>query len=164
MSNWFLGLIAMGQGRLGDGQSRYEEAIDAFTRMGDVEQAGPMHNLLAAFTTISATHAGVAASPIAFESLSISRSPRFKSQILSCAVPTIRFESPDTALLDPGGRAGCRAEGGREAAIAEALAQRASFLAGLNRARRPRPASAKPANISTRGRIQLSGAASKSRC
>lgn len=47
-ANWFLGLIAMGQSRFADGQSRYEEGLDAFTRLGDAEQAASMHNLLAA--------------------------------------------------------------------------------------------------------------------
>jgi CHAT domain-containing protein/tetratricopeptide (TPR) repeat protein len=133
-SNWFLGLLAMGQSRFSDGQARYEEAIDNFTRMGDVEQAGSMHNLLAALHDYlgdarSAWHHRL----IAFGALSVSRSPRFKSQILNSAVPSIRFESPETALLVQDAALAVARESGREVTIVEILAQRASLLGSLNR-------------------------------
>ena len=61
------------------------------TRMGDVEQAGAAHNLLAALHD----YLGDAASAwqhrlIAFKSLSASRSLRFKYQVLGTAVPALR--------------------------------------------------------------------------
>ena len=99
-STWFLGLIGDGPGPLWRWRRRdYEEALDTFTRMGDVEQAGAMHNLLAALHD----YLGDAGSAwqhrlIAFESLSASRSPRFKSRCWLRPCPSIRLESPETAL------------------------------------------------------------------
>lgn len=133
-SNWFLGLVAMGQSRFGDGQSHYEEAIDTFTRMGDVEQAGSMHNLLAAlYDYLGDARSAWEHRLIAFKSLAVSRSPRFKSQILAAAVPALRVDSPETALLIQEAGLAVAREGGREGSIAELLAQRASLLGSLNR-------------------------------
>jgi len=133
-ANWFLGLIAMGRSRFADGQSRYEEALDAFTRMGDVEQAGAIRNLLAALHD----YLGDASTAwqhriVAFEALSVSRSPLFKSLILNSAVPSIRSHSPETALVVQEAALAVARESGREAAIVDVLAQRASLLASLNR-------------------------------
>jgi hypothetical protein len=47
-STWFLGLLAMAQGRIWDAQSQYEETLDTFERMGDVEASRSLHILLAA--------------------------------------------------------------------------------------------------------------------
>jgi len=133
-ADWFLGLIAMGQGRFGEGQSRYEDALDTFTRMGDVEQAGSIHNLLAALHDYLGD-AGAAWEHrlIAFEALSVSRSPVFKSLVLNSAVPSIRFESPETALVVQEAALAAARESGREPVIVEILRQRASLLAALNR-------------------------------
>jgi CHAT domain-containing protein len=124
----------MGRSQFADGQARYEEAIDAFTRMGDTEQAGTMHNLLAALHD----YLGDARSAwehrlVAFEALSVSRSSRFQAQILSTAVPSIRAESPETALVVQDAALEVARESGRDALIAEMLAQRASLLASLGR-------------------------------
>jgi CHAT domain-containing protein/tetratricopeptide (TPR) repeat protein len=133
-SNWFLGLLSMGQSRFGDGQSHYEQALDAFERMGDVEQAASMHNLLAALHDyLGDADTAWQHRLIAFESLSVSRSPRFKAQILNSAVPSIRFESPESALAVQEAALAVAREGGREVTIVEILAQRASLLATLNR-------------------------------
>ena len=133
-SSWFLGLIAMGQSRFDDAQSRYEDTVDAFTRMGDVEQAGGAHSLLAALYD----YLGDAGNAwqhrlIAFEALSASRSLRLKSLILNSAVPSIRFDSPETALAVQDVALEVARESGREAVIAEILAQRATLLESLNR-------------------------------
>ena len=74
-STWFLGLLAMARGDFGDARSQYEETLDVFDRMGDIEQAGAAHNLLA----VMQDYLGDALSAwqhrlIAFESLSASSS------------------------------------------------------------------------------------------
>ena len=169
-SSWMLGLIAMGRSRFGDGQARYEEANDTFTRMGDTEQAGTMHNLLAALHD----YLGDAKSAwehrlIAFEALSVSRSSRFKAQILSTAVPSIRGESPETALVVQDAALEVARESGREAIIAEMLAQRASLLASLSRmseaaasARQARQHLARVTDAGFRSRVEVSVLATES--
>jgi CHAT domain-containing protein len=133
-STWFLGLLAMGQSQFGDAQARYEDTLDTFTRMGDVEQAGAAHNLLAVFHDYLGNATSAWEHRLkAFDSLSVSRSPKFKYQVLSTAVPSIRAESPETALAMQEAALAIAREGGREATIAETLAQRASLLASLNR-------------------------------
>ncbi len=134
-SDWFRGLIAMGQSRFGEGQARYENAIDVFTRMGDVEQAGAMHNLLAALHDyLGDANNAWRHRLVAFEALSVSRSSRLKAQVLNSAVPSIRFDSPETALLVQDAALAVARESGREATIVEILAQRASLLGSLNHA------------------------------
>jgi CHAT domain-containing protein len=133
-ANWFLGLLAVGQGNFGDGEARYEEALDAFNRMGDVEQAGAVHSVMASLYdylgdgSSAWRHRGVA-----FEALSASRSPRFRAQVLFTSVPSIRLESPETALAVQDAALLAAQESGRDATIAESLAQRAALLASLNR-------------------------------
>ena len=132
-STWFLGLLAMAQGRFGDARSHYEETLDAFDRMGDVEQAGAAHNLLA----VMQDYLGDAASAwqhrlMALKSLSASRSLRFKYQVLGTAVPALKSESPETALKVENAALAVAREWQRAGAIAETLAQRASILAALN--------------------------------
>jgi CHAT domain-containing protein/tetratricopeptide (TPR) repeat protein len=134
-STWFLGLLAVGQGRFGDGQAHYEDTLETFARMGDVEQAAAAHNLLAVLNDyLGASISAWEHRLIAFESLSVSRSAKLKYQVLSTAVPSIRAESPEAALLVQDAALAVAREGGREATIAEALAQRASLFASLNRA------------------------------
>jgi len=169
-ANWFLGLIAMGRSRFGDGQSRYEEALDAFTRMGDVEQAGAIRNLLAALHD----YLGDASTAwqhriVAFEALSVSRSPLFKSLILNSAVPSIRSHSPETALAVQEEALGVARESGREAAIVDVLAQRASLLGSLNRAsdaaasvREAREHLARVSDLSVRSRVEVAVLAAES--
>ncbi len=133
-STWFLGLAAMGQSRFGDAQLAYEETLDAFTRMGDVEQAGAAHNLLAVLhdylgQSVTAWQHRLKA----FESLTVSRSPKLRYQVLATTVPSIRADSPETALSMADAAVAAALEGGRDAQISEALAQRASLLAALNR-------------------------------
>lgn len=133
-STWFLGLIAVGQSRFGDGQALYERALETFTRMGDLEQAGSIHYVLAALHDYLGN--GVSAWQhrlIAFEALSVTRSPKLKSQVLATAVPSLRLENPETALAVQDVALAVALESGREAAITEILSQRASLLNSLNR-------------------------------
>jgi CHAT domain-containing protein len=133
-STWFLGLIAMAQGRVGEAQAHYEETLATFVRVGDVEQAGAAHGLLAALhdylgdSVVAWEHRLVA-----FQSLSLSRSLRFKYSLLASAVPSMRFESPETALSTQDAALAVAREWNRDGAIADALAQRASILWSLNR-------------------------------
>ncbi|HUQ89730.1 MAG TPA: CHAT domain-containing protein [Vicinamibacterales bacterium] len=133
-STWFLGLMAVGQSHFAEAQSRYEETLDTFSRMGDVEQAGAAHNLLAVLHDyLGASMTAWQHRLAAFESLSVSRSPKFQYQVLSTAVPSMRAESPDAALAMQEAALAVARRGGREAIITETLAQRASLLASLNR-------------------------------
>ncbi len=132
-STWFLGLMAVAQGRFGEGQSRYEETLGTFERMHDVEQAGTAHNLLA----VLLDYLGDAPDAwqhrlAAFDALSASRSAKFQYQLLSTAVPALRAESPDAALWVQDVALAVAREGGRESNITETLAQRASLLASMN--------------------------------
>jgi hypothetical protein len=102
--------------------------------MQDVEQAGAAHNLLAVLEdylgdSVSAWQHRLAA----FETLSASRSQKFKYMLLSTAVPSIRAESPDAALTVQEAALAVARESGRESNIAETLAQRASLLASMTR-------------------------------
>jgi len=133
-STWFLGLLAMARGDFGDARSQYEETLDVFDRMGDIEQAGAAHNLLA----VMQDYLGDALSAwqhrlIAFKSLSASSSLRFKYQILATAVPAVKAESPETALTIEDAALALATQWQRAGAVAETLAQRASILAALNR-------------------------------
>ncbi|HEX8027818.1 MAG TPA: hypothetical protein VF491_05120, partial [Vicinamibacterales bacterium] len=133
-ANWFLGLLEFGRGHFGDAEARYEESLDAFTQMGDIEQAGAIHSQLAAlYDYLGDASAAWRHRLVAFESLTVTRSPRFKAQVLFTAVPSIRVESPETALAVQESALFAAKESGRSATVAEILAQRASLLASLNR-------------------------------
>ena len=84
------------RGSFGEAQSRYEDTLDTFTRMGDVEQTGAAHSLLAAlFDYLGDASSAWEHRVIAFESLAVSRSPKFKYQVLAAAVPRAQYaESP----------------------------------------------------------------------
>ena len=133
-SSWFLGLIAIGQGQFGAAQSRYEDTIDAFTRMGDVEQAGGAHSLLAAlYDYLGDPTSAWQHRLIAFDALSVSRSARLKALVLGSAGPSLRLSSPETALAVHEAALVAAFEGGREASIADILAQTAALLSSMNR-------------------------------
>ena len=134
-STWFLGLIAIGQSRFGEAQAQYEETLETFLRMGDVEQSGAAHSLLAAlYDYLGDASSAWKHRSIAFESLTASRSAKFKYQVLASAVPAIRAESPETALSVQDAAIAAAREGHRDSAIGDGLATRAAILAGLNRA------------------------------
>ena len=162
-SSWFLGLIAMGQSRFADAQSRYEDTVDAFTRMGDVEQAAGAHSLLAAlYDYLGDAEGAWRHRLIAFKSLSASRSPKLKALVLGSAGPAIRIDSPETALAVHEAALSAALEGGRESSIADILAQKTSLLVSLNRpseaaasARQAREHLARVSDPALRSRVEV---------
>jgi tetratricopeptide (TPR) repeat protein len=131
-STWFLGLLAMARGDFGDARFQYEETLDLFERMGDVEQAGAAHNLLAVMQDYLGDALGAwQHRVIAFESLSASKSLRFVSTRNRGSA--IKAESPETALTIENAALAIATQWQRAGAVAETLSQRASILAALNR-------------------------------
>jgi len=133
-ATWFQGLLAFAQGRIGDAQARYDETLDVFERMGDVEQQATAHGLLAAL------HYYVGDSlnewrhrSAALERLSVSRSPRIRHAILVTAALSLSATAPESALLLQDAVLSNAKEWGREAAIVDVLAQRASTLLLMGR-------------------------------
>jgi CHAT domain-containing protein len=131
---WFQGLIAFNQGHIADARSKYEDTLQTFEAMHDVEQAAGAHSLLATLDSyIGDYEESWRHRLMAFEALPFSRSPRAKYTILNSAVPSVRLSSPEAALaLEEAAVATARAWG-RDAAILEGLSQRASLLNSLGR-------------------------------
>ena len=133
-ATWFQGLIAFNQGRIAEARSKYEESVQTFDTMHDAEQAAAMHNLLAALNNyIGDYEESWRQRLLAFQGLTISRSPRFKYNLLSAAVPAVRLNSPETAISFQNAALDTARTSGRDAAILDALAQRASILISLGR-------------------------------
>jgi CHAT domain-containing protein len=131
---WQQGLAAFAQGRLAETQARYEETLAGFAAMGDAEGVANAHNLLAAlFDYLGDASSAWQHRTAAFEGLSISRSPRFKYSLLAAAVPSIRVDSPETALSVQDAAVTAAEQWGLDAAVADAKAQRASLLNSLGR-------------------------------
>ena len=131
---WIEGLLAVTQGRLGEAQSHYDQTLATFERMGDVEQAGNAHNLLATLANYLGDSAMEWRHRVkAFEVLPFSRSPRFKYMVTVAAAAATRTTSPETALELVEAVLVTAHEWGRDAAIAESLAQRASIMMVLGR-------------------------------
>ncbi len=131
---WISGLVTFAQSRLAETQANYEEMLKEFERMGDAEGAANAHNLLAVLHDyLGEAETAWRHRTEAFKGMAISRSPRFKYSLLAAAVPSIRVDSPETALSVQDAAVAIAQEWGREAAIADALAQRASLLASLGR-------------------------------
>lgn len=133
-ASWFQGLIAFTQGRIAEAQSKYEEALDAFDVMHDTEQAAAIHGALTSlFTYIGDNEQAWRQRLLAFQGLSVSRSPRLQFNLLSASVPGLRATDPETALAFQEAALDTSRKWGREAAILDALAQRASILLSLGR-------------------------------
>ena len=103
--------------------------------MGDVEQAGADPQPAGCAPRLSRRRAQRVAASARSRSkrLSVSRSPRFKSQILATRSAVDSRRQPGDRLSIQDAALAVARESGREASIAEALAQRASLLAALNR-------------------------------
>jgi CHAT domain-containing protein len=132
--SWQRGLIAIGQSRLGDAQAHYEETLAVFARMGDAEQAAFAHNLLANLHFYlgdrnSEWHHRL----LAFEGLKVSRSHRVRHAILGTTAASLRVDDPGTALTMQDAVLSNARAWGRDAAIAEALSQRAATLFEMGR-------------------------------
>jgi CHAT domain-containing protein len=133
-STWFRGLIAFAQSRIADAQDFYENTLATFVRMGDVEQGASAHSLLAALNFyLGDKGAEWQHRQLALQALPLSRSPRFKHLILGSAAASVRFDAPETALAIQDAVLANAREWGRDAAIADVLAQRSATLVTLGR-------------------------------
>jgi len=131
---WQLGLIATGQGRLGDAQSLYEATLDAFERMGDAEQVAFAHNLLASLHFYMGDKTNEWRHRMAaFEGLKSTRSHRVRHSILAASAASLRIDSPETALTIQEAVLENARTWHRDSAVAESLSQRAAVLLQLGR-------------------------------
>ena len=133
-ATWIKGLIAFGQSRLAEAQANYEQTLAGFERMGDVEQAAFVHNLLANLhfylgDRSTEWHHRL----LALSSLPATRSPRVRHAILGTAAASLRSDNPATALTLQDAVLKNAQAWGRSAAVAEILAQRAAVLHELGR-------------------------------
>ena len=134
-ATWQLALIAFGQGRLGDAEARYEQMLATFERMGDAEQVGATHNLLASlFGYLGDEALAWNHRTEALEHLNITSSTRLRYQILVSAASAVRRQDAEAALVLQDALLGVAREWKREGPIAEAQGQRAAILAQLGRA------------------------------
>ena len=135
-ATWQQGLAAFQQGRLDVARASYEDTLDAFESMGDVEQAGSAHNLLSGLFDVLGDHiAEWRHRQHSLNALSISRSARYHYAILASAAISLRVENPDAALAIQESVLASAKKWGRDAAIADVLAQRSSTLLRLGRVR-----------------------------
>ena len=133
-ASWVQGLLAVNQGRLGEAQSLYEATLDAFERMGDAELAAFAHNLLASLHFYLGDKANEWRHRLAaLDGLKITRSHRVRHSILAGTAASLRTDSPETALTTLGAVLENAASWGRDAAIAEGLAQRGAVALELGR-------------------------------
>jgi CHAT domain-containing protein len=128
-ATWFRGLVAFAQGRPNESQVFYEDTLATFERMGDVEQAAMTHGLL------SGVHFTLGNSASEWEhrrrglvGLHNAASTRFKYSVLLTGALSIRATNPEAALFLFDGVIAAARESGRNAALVEALAQRAATL------------------------------------
>jgi CHAT domain-containing protein/tetratricopeptide (TPR) repeat protein len=133
-ATWFQGLIAIGQGRLGDAQLKYGETLSAFERMGDQEQTGAAHNLVASLLlylgdeTQSWRHREAALSI-----LPRTRSIRLRYGLLVGATAALRRQDAEAALAFQDAIVDSARAWGRELAIVESLSQRSAILHEIGR-------------------------------
>lgn len=131
---WYQGLLAFGRGQLAETQYHYEETLATLERLGDVEQAGAVYNLLASLHDYLGDAAlGWKHRDAALSILDVSRSPRLRFQILLAAAGAVRREDAETALILQDAVIDAARRWGRPAAIADSLAQRADILFALGR-------------------------------
>jgi tetratricopeptide (TPR) repeat protein len=134
-AHWVHGLVAFVQGRMADTQSRYEDMLAEFQRMGDREHVAVAHNLLAGFFFYLGNESEAwQHHPEALRGLGISRSPRFRHVVLSSAATSARFSNPAAALAIQEEVVRNAQQWGRAAASAEALALRASLYSDAGQA------------------------------
>jgi CHAT domain-containing protein len=133
-ANWFRGLIAFAQGRMGEAQGLYEDSLSTFERMGDVEQAGAVHtNLSGVAYQLGDTITEWRHRRAALDALTVTTSTRLKYLTLVPTAVSARAESPEAALAIQEGIIAVARDSGRQAAIVDALAQRAATLFLLGR-------------------------------
>jgi CHAT domain-containing protein/tetratricopeptide (TPR) repeat protein len=131
---WFRGLLAFAQGRLAEAQSFYDDTLATFERMGDVEQMSAAHGLLSGVHFVLGDHAAEwQHRQRALEGLQVSSSPRFRYSLLVSAAISIRVANPEAALVMFEEVIAEARRSKRDAAIVDALAQRAATLNVLGR-------------------------------
>ncbi len=133
-STWFLGLIAFGQGRIGEAQAAYEDTLATYTRMGDVEQAAGAHNLLASLHGyLGDERQAWAHRAAALPALTISRSQRLHYGVLIGAAAAVRRQNPEASLAFQDAVVDNARAAGRLAPIVDSLSARAALLSELAR-------------------------------
>jgi CHAT domain-containing protein len=133
-ASWFEGLIAFAQGRLGDTQAHYEDALREFERMGDAEQVALVHNLLSAYYAYLGDKRNEwEHRQGAMQGLSVSRSERVRSTLLASSATLLRAEFPEMALALHDASLASAQESGRRAFVVEIFAQRALTKLALGR-------------------------------
>ena len=129
---WLQGLAAFQQGRLPEAQSKYEDTLAAFDRLGDVQQQAAAHLLLAGlFHYLGDAPQAWAHFGPALRGLNVTRSLRFRHGLLSAAATALRAGDPDAALAMQDETIRNAEQWGRDAALAEAYALRAEIHSGL---------------------------------
>lgn len=133
-ATWFRGLVAFAQGRLAEARSHYEDTLATFDRMGDVEQISAAHGLLSGLHDILGDDvAEWQHRQQALAGLAVSNSSRFRYSLLVSAAISVRAENPEAALVMFASVVTEARQSGRDAAIVDALAQRAGTLHALGR-------------------------------
>jgi CHAT domain-containing protein len=98
-ATWFQGLLAFGQGRLGDAQALYEETLATFERNRDAEQMAASQLLLAGVAaqlgdaTVLWQHLESSLRRLAF-----SRNARLRHGVLLAVASSLRMTTTDAAL------------------------------------------------------------------
>ena len=133
-ASWMLGLTAFYRAQFADAQAHYEDMLDTFQRMNDVEQVARAHGLLAG---VSYSYGDAAAAwqhqLIAFRALSISSSPQLKYQLVMSAAFSLKGADPETALSIQDIALQLARGMNRSANLADILTQRAGTLLTLGR-------------------------------
>ncbi len=133
-ATWMLGLSAFVQGRHGQARGFYEDTLIEFESLKDVEQVAAAHNLLASlFHYLGDETAAWEHMTAALSGLDVTQSLKLRHGLLINAALIVRTVSEEAALDIQDEVVRNAAAWGREGAIAEAHAQRASILANLNR-------------------------------
>jgi len=133
-ASWIQGLSAFVQGRHGDARGYYEDALGAAESLKDAELTAGAHNLLASlFNYIGDDTSTWEHLTAALRGLDITRSLKLRHGLLINAALIVRSVNEETALAIQDEVVRNATLWGREGAIAEAFAQRASILTSLNR-------------------------------
>ncbi|MBY0497567.1 MAG: CHAT domain-containing protein [Cyanobacteria bacterium] len=131
---WFQGLVAFGQGRLGDAQAHYEDTLATFEQMGDAEQIASAHNLLASLHGyLGDEKAAWTHREKALPALSVTRSGRFRYFVLSGAAAAARRQDPEVGLVFQDALVASAQAWGNPGPLAESLSQRAGLFVSLGR-------------------------------
>lgn len=133
-ATWQQALGAFGQGRLGDARALYEETLAAFQQMGDREYEVAGHNLLASLDLyLGDTIESWRHREAALSALDVVRSPTLKYALLLGAATAVGREDSEAALAFQEAVIKSAEASGRDAAVVDALIQRATFLLALGR-------------------------------